>query len=118
MIYEHLGFLIFAIVSTLITFIIVSINDVLIEEAYDIEKDSAYECGFQPLDFNLQQFDVKFYTVGLLFLIFDVEIVFILPFINVMQSINFYITLNFVFFVFIFVLGLLYEWRNKFLDWE
>lgn len=108
----------FVFLVILISFVITSINDVFVEEHYDVEKNSAYECGFQPIDLNLQQFDIKYYVVGLLFLIFDVEIAFLIPFINIIHVVNIFILFNFIFFMLCFFLALLYEWKNGYLDWE
>ena len=100
MIYEFFDSIIFSIIAILLSFFIVSLNDLFVEESYDTEKSSAYECGFQPIDLNLQQFDVKFYVVGLLFLIFDIETVFLLPYMSVSHMLN----VNSFFCLFFFVL--------------
>ena len=116
MIYEFYVSIIFIVVVLLISTIIVTISDILIEEDYDINKTAVYECGFQPIDFNLQEFDIKFYVVGLLFLVFDVEIAFLLPLLNCGYSFTCYITFILLVFFNCFFITFLYEWKNKFLD--
>jgi len=118
MIYEYTGAAIFFFVSFVLTIVIVSLGDLFIEPTYDVNKVLPYECGFQPFDLDIQQFDIRYYLVALLFLIFDVEIAFLVPYINVYSSINIYVYLNFMFFILALLIGFIYEWKNKFLDWE
>lgn len=82
----------------------------------DFEKTSSYECGFNPFSETRYKFDVKFYLVSLLFIIFDVEIIFMLPFsVAILRQIPeaFYFML---FFIIILFVGFFYEIRKKALD--
>lgn len=97
------------LVLFMLSLILVTLNDITEAEAYNFEKKSAYECGFQPFDLNIQQFDIKYYLVALLFLIFDIETIFLLPFISIQGYTNTLIVYNMIFFIFILFLGLLYE---------
>lgn len=83
----------------------------------DYEKHSAYECGFEPFGDARSFFDIHFYTIGLLFIIFDLEIVFLIPFaINVDQtSVGGYV--NFLVFIVILLAGFYYEWALGLLNW-
>ncbi len=118
MIYNFYTVLIFSIVLFFLSIILVTLNDLPDNFGADYDKNSPYECGFRPFDLNLQQFDIKYYIVGLLFLIFDIETIFLLPFISIQGYCNIFIFFNMIFFIFILFIGLLYEWKNKFLDWE
>lgn len=117
MIYEFYLSIIFIFVVLIISMALILVSDAIIEEVYDASKASVYECGFQPIDMDLQQFDVKFYIVGLLFLVFDVEIAFFLPLFSVGYSLLYYSILVAVIFINCFFVTFIYEWRNKFLDW-
>ena len=118
MLYDYSSFLIFCFSTVLFTNFMVFLGDAFFEAQPDFEKNSSYECGFQPFDFNIQQFDVKYYIVALLFLVFDVEIAFIIPFVNMLHSLNIYIYFNFLFFFYLLILGFIYEWKKNYLDWE
>lgn len=104
---NFLGFLsLVVIIILVILFLIYFINI----PTNDYEKHSAYECGFEPFGDARSFFDIHFYTVGLLFIIFDLEIVFLIPFaVNIEATlINEYI--NFIIFMIILLVGFYYEW--------
>ncbi len=84
----------------------------------DQEKISEYECGFEPFDSATRQpFDVHFYIVGLLFLIFDVEVALLLPWSVNLLFINWLVFWSAFVFIFILIVGLIYEWDLGVLDW-
>lgn len=88
------------------------------EQNMDAEKDSTYECGFQPFGVIIEKFDIRYYVVALLFLIFDLELIFILPWII---SLNYLTVYGFIFgiiFLFILIIGLYYEWIKEGLEWD
>lgn len=80
-------------------------------------KLAQYECGIHVEDENVVQFDVRFYLVAMLFLVFDCEVAFLFPWSVVLQTIGYTGFYSMVFFLFILTVGLLYEWRKKSLDW-
>ena len=84
----------------------------------DSEKLSAYECGFEAFDDTRSKFDVKFYLVSILFIIFDLEIAFLFPWAVSLGSIGALGFYSMMFFLFILTVGFIYEWRNGALDWE
>ena len=84
----------------------------------DMEKTSGYECGFDPFSDARDTFHIRFYLLAILFIIFDIEIVFFFPWI---LSINTFFLTGFYtmsMFLFILLLGFLYEWKKKALDWD
>ena len=89
---------------------------------YDAEKLSAYECGFTPVGDARQPFHVRFYLVGILFLLFDLEVIFLFPWAVSMHwftAEEFTYGFNSVmFFVFLLTIGYAYEWDKGALDWE
>ena len=90
----------------------------LSRQASDPEKLSPYECGFEPFEDARNTFDVRFYVIALLFIIFDLEISFLFPFsvcLNFIDIVGFYIML---FFLFILTIGFFYEWKKGALDWD
>jgi NADH-quinone oxidoreductase subunit A len=76
---EYFYLLIFVLISILLSFIIFILSYVLASQVYDSEKLSAYECGFQPFEDARNKFDIKFYLVAILFIIFDLEISYLFP---------------------------------------
>ena len=84
----------------------------------DSEKLSAYECGFEAFDDTRSNFDVKFYLVSILFIIFDLEIAFLFPWAVSLSNIGALGFYSMMFFLFILTVGFIYEWRNGALDWE
>jgi len=88
-----------------------------IPKQIDLEKSSIYECGFDPFEDSRQKFDVKFYLVALLFIIFDLEISFLFPWCVILFSISFFGFFVMILFLFILTLGFFYEWKKGALDW-
>ena len=84
----------------------------------DIEKLTAYECGFDAFDDSRRQFDVRFYLVAILFIIFDLEIAFFFPWAVVLEEIGVYGFWAMMIFLGILVVGFIYEWRKGALEWE
>lgn len=78
---------------------------------------SPYECGFEAFGDARNTFDVKFYVVGILFLIFDLELVFLIPWALSLQKIGFLGYLSMFFFFVILTIGFVYEWKKGALDW-
>ncbi len=79
MTYEYLYIFLSIIIVTLISFLPFVLSYILNYQDPNIEKISAYECGFQPFDDSRQRFNIEFYLIGILFVIFDLEIVFLFP---------------------------------------
>ncbi|OGT18712.1 MAG: NADH-quinone oxidoreductase subunit A [Gammaproteobacteria bacterium RBG_16_57_12] len=84
----------------------------------DSEKLSPYECGFEAFEDSRMKFDVRFYLVAILFIIFDLEIAFLFPWAVVLNDIGWFGFLAMVVFLGILVIGFIYEWRKGALEWE
>ena len=84
----------------------------------DPEKLSAYECGFEPFNDSRMEFDVRFYLVAILFIIFDLEIAFLFPWAISLGTIGLYGYLSMLVFLFILTIGFIYEWKKGALEWE
>ena len=84
----------------------------------DPEKLSAYECGFEPFDDSRMEFDVRFYLVAILFIIFDLEIAFLFPWAISLGNIGILGFSSMMIFLFILTIGFIYEWKKGALDWE
>ena len=84
----------------------------------DAQKLSPYECGFEAFEDARMQFDVRYYLVAILFILFDLEIAFLFPWAVSLTDIGLFGFLSMMLFLAILVLGFLYEWMKGALDWE
>jgi len=84
----------------------------------DSEKLSPYECGFEAFEDSRMKFDVRYYLVAILFIIFDLEIAFLFPWAVVLDKIGMYGFVAMVIFLAILVIGFIYEWKKGALEWE
>ncbi|PZP39625.1 MAG: NADH-quinone oxidoreductase subunit A [Pseudomonas fluorescens] len=82
------------------------------------EKMSAYESGFEAFDTARRTFDVRFYLVAILFIIFDLEVAFLFPWAMVIQDISWFGFGSMMLFLFVLTIGFVYEWRKGALEWE
>ena len=82
------------------------------------EKLSSYECGFEPFDDARRRFDVRFYLVAILFIIFDLEVAFLFPWAISLGEIGMFGFLSMLGFLAVLTVGFIYEWRKGALDWE
>lgn len=115
---EFLKLLIIFFISLIFSSIIFFLSYFIIYQENDVEKISAYECGFQPFEDARNKFDIRFYLVAILFIIFDLEIMFLFPWIlGLQESIDFIHFYSMIFFLFILTIGFFYEWKKKALDW-
>ena len=84
----------------------------------DAEKLSPYECGFEAFEDARMKFDVRYYLIAILFIIFDLEIAFLFPWAVVLREIGFFGFMSMFVFLAILVVGFIYEWRKGALEWE
>ena len=84
----------------------------------DSDKNSPYECGFEAFEDSRMKFDVRYYLVAILFIIFDLEIAFLFPWAVVLKQIGMFGFMAMVIFLTILVVGFIYEWKKGALEWE
>ena len=115
---DYLSIILFLIIALGLSVAFIVINFVLSPKKPDPEKLSAYECGFEPFDDSRMEFDVRFYLVAILFIIFDLEIAFLFPWAISLGSIGLLGFCSMMIFLFILTVGFIYEWKKGALDWE
>ena len=115
---EYAPVLILLIVSTILSFIIFFLSYFVASQRPDTEKTSPYECGFDPFDDARGKFDIRFYLVAILFIIFDLEVSFLFPWALVLNKITLFGFLTMAIFLVILTVGFIYEWRKGALEWE
>lgn len=84
---------------------------------WDFEKTSAYECGFSPFEDSRSRFDVSYYLIAILFIVFDIEIIFLFPWCVTLGYIGFFGYWVMIFFLYLLCFGFLYEWSVGALNW-
>jgi len=109
---------VFIFVSILLSAVLFAASFLLVPKQRYLAKSSAYECGFDPFEDTRAMFDVRFYLVAILFIIFDIEIAFLFPWATVLFSIGFLGFISMIFFLFILLIGFFYEWNSGALDWQ
>nr|AFZ64072.1 NADH dehydrogenase subunit 3 [Phalansterium sp. PJK-2012] len=113
------GIILIAIfVAFALSLILYALSYLLITKKQDVEKNSAYECGFDPFEDARNKFDVRFYLVAILFIIFDLEITFLFPWATVLNNLEIFGFWSMILFLFILTIGFIYEWKKGALDWE
>ena len=118
MLSNYLPVLIFVLISLAIAVIVISLGYVLRTHRPDSEKLSPYECGFESFEDARMKFDVRYYLVAILFIIFDLEIAFLFPWAIVLDQIGLFGFASMAVFLGILVIGFIYEWKKGALEWE
>ncbi len=118
MLENYLPILIFMAVGLIMGAVVMAIGYLLGPQRPDSEKGSAYECGFEAFEDARMKFDVRYYLVAILFIIFDLEIAFLFPWAVVLGEIGLFALGAMAIFLLILVVGFIYEWKKGALEWE
>ncbi len=114
----YLSIIIFVFIALILSFGFLVLNFLFSPKNPDSEKLSAYECGFEAFDDSRMTFDVRFYLVAILFIIFDLEIAFLFPWAVSLGNIGVLGFWSMMLFLFILTIGFIYEWKIGALDWD
>jgi len=115
---NYLPVLLFIVVGTAVGIAPMAIGKLLGPSRPDAAKLSPYECGFEAFEDARMQFDVRYYLVAILFILFDLEIAFLFPWAVSLGTIGFVGFISMMVFLAILVVGFIYEWSKGALDWE
>jgi NADH-quinone oxidoreductase subunit A len=118
MLEQYFPILLFIIVGLGLGVIMLSVGSLLAPNRPDPEKLSPYECGFEAFEDARMKFDVRYYLVAILFILFDLEIAFLFPWAVVLQDIGFEGFIAMMIFLVILIVGFAYEWKKGALEWE
>ena len=122
MLAEYFPVLVFLVISVALGTVLLATGGILGKllgaHAPDSEKDSPYECGFEVFENARMKFDVRYYLVAILFIIFDLEIAFLFPWAIVLDQIGTFGLLAMGVFLAVLVIGFVYEWKKGALEWE
>ena len=115
---DYFSILVFLFISLFLSIGFSLINFISSPKNPDPEKLSAYECGFEAFGDSRMEFDVRFYLVAILFIIFDLEIAFLFPWAISLGNIGLLGFWSMMFFLAILTIGFIYEWKKGALEWE
>ncbi len=115
---DYFPVLVFIVVGLLLGLIMITAGRTLSKSKPDPEKNSPYECGFPAFENSRIPFDVRFYLVAILFIIFDLETAFFFPWALALRKIGWFGFSAMMLFLGLLVIGFIYEWKRGALDWE
>jgi NADH-quinone oxidoreductase subunit A len=115
---NYLPILIFIIIGLAFGLVPIVLGSILAPSKPDPEKLSQYECGFEPFENARLKFDVRFYLVAILFIIFDLEVAFLYPWAVTLNKIGWYGFWAMGIFLLLLLIGFIFEWKKGALEWE
>ncbi|MAK17200.1 MAG: NADH-quinone oxidoreductase subunit A [SAR116 cluster bacterium] len=115
---QYLPIAVFFAIAVGLAIAMVSASLLLGNQRPDDEKMTAYECGFDAFDDSRRQFDVRFYLVAILFIIFDLEVAFLFPWAVSLGGIGLFGFWSMMLFLAVLTIGFIYEWKKGALEWE
>ena len=115
---DYFSIILFLVIALGLSIGFIIINFLFSPKKPDPEKLSSYECGFEPFSDSRMEFDVRFYLVAILFIIFDLEIAFLFPWAISLGSIGALVFWSMMIFLAILTIGFIYEWKKGALEWE
>jgi len=118
--FQYMPIFIFFIISLILAIILLVVSFFVSTNSKNSEKMSPYECGFDPFNYKDNQsiLNIRFYLVGILFIIFDIELIFLYPWIISLNKITLFGFWSMFIFLFILTIGFIYEWKKGSLEWE
>ena len=122
MLANYFPILLFLIIGLVLGTVLIAIGlafgKIFVQRSEHSQKDSPYECGFEAFEDARMKFDVRFYLVAILFIIFDLEIAFLFPWAVVLREVGMVGFWAMMLFLAVLVIGFIYEWRKGALEWE
>ena len=118
MLEQYFPVLMFILFGMLVGAVLLAVGKLLSPHRPDADKLSPYECGFEAFEDARMKFDVRYYLVAILFILFDLEIAFLFPWAVVLPDIGIFGFWSMMVFLAILVIGFVYEWKKGALEWE
>ncbi len=118
LLYAYLPLIVFIGVAGFIGLVLLMVAFVVAYQQPDPEKLSAYECGFNAFDDARMKFDIRFYLVAILFIIFDLEVSFLFPWATAFGHIGVFGFWSMMLFLGVLTIGFIYEWKKGALEWD
>ena len=118
MLTEYFPVLLFLVVSAIVGIALIVIGNLIGPSRPQVEKSAPYECGFEAFEDARMRFDVRYYLIAILFIIFDLEIAFVFPWATVFGKLGLVGLVEMGMFLLLLVLGFVYVWKKGALEWE
>tara|TARA_R110002110_G_scaffold415562_1_gene651065 strand:- start:32044 stop:32400 length:357 start_codon:yes stop_codon:yes gene_type:complete len=115
---NYLPILVFMVIGMGLGGVLVCVGALFSPTHPDPEKYSQYECGFEPFESSRLKFDVRFYLVAILFIIFDLEVAFLFPWAVILKDLSWPPVIAMGIFLSLLLIGFIYEWKRGALEWE
>ena len=115
---QYLPIVIFLAIAAILGVVFTVLPLIIAPKAPDAEKLSTYECGFNAFDDARMKFDVRFYLVGILFIVFDIEFNLLIPYALAREQLGSFGFWAFILFLAILTVGFIYEWKKGALEWD
>ena len=116
-IYGYIPIVIFFLIAAALPFVLLGLSKLLQRKVFEREKLMPYECGVEPIGDARERFSVRFYIVAMLFLVFDVETIFLFPWAIIYDRLALFGLVEMLLFIGILVVGYYYAWRKGALEW-
>ena len=118
MLEQYFPILLFSLFGLVLGALMLGVGRMVSPNRPDAQKLSPYECGFEAFEDARMKFDVRYYLVAILFILFDLEIAFLFPWAVVLPDIGYFGFLSMMVFLAILIVGFIYEWKKGALEWE
>ena len=118
MLENYVPVLIFLVIAGIVALALMSMGFIFGPRRPDAKKLSPYECGFEAFEDTRMKFDVRYYLVAILFIIFDLEIAFLVPWAVSLEAVGLFGLISMGIFLLILVIGFIYEWKKGALEWD
>ena len=116
--YDYIGIGLYIRIGFALGRVMLSLSVFVSPRRADVEKSTAYECGFDPFGEARAPFDVSFYRVAILFLVFDLEVAYLFPWVSCFHQVEWFGFWSMMLFLLILTVGFVYEWKKGALDWN
>jgi NADH-quinone oxidoreductase subunit A len=118
MLEQYFPVLLFIVVALVLGVVLLGVGSIVSPNKPDAEKLSPYECGFEAFEDARMKFDVRYYLVAILFILFDLEIAFLFPWAVVLPDIGMFGFVSMMIFLAVLTIGFIYEWKKGALEWD
>jgi NADH-quinone oxidoreductase subunit A len=118
MLEQYFPVLLFIVIALVLGVVLLGVGSIVSPNKPDAEKLSPYECGFEAFEDARMKFDVRYYLVAILFILFDLEIAFLFPWAVVLPDIGMFGFVAMMIFLAVLTIGFIYEWKKGALEWD
>jgi NADH-quinone oxidoreductase subunit A len=115
---DYIPIFVFLVVALAVALLIIGLSTILVKRKSSPEKLMPYECGMDPIGTARRRFSVQFFVIAVLFIIFDIEAVFLYPWAVIFRDLRIFGLIEMGIFIGVLLLGLFYVWRKGALEWE